>query len=160
MHFAVRRGVEGVKYQHNLFIGRYSMNKWLLAGVLVLGAHFGASYLVPLDQKAQQMFGGLLRWAWPWADGDSGPLGVMTVASGFPISGFFIAVTSAGLFALAAFAAMGIWLPFNSWRWWAMAGATLSLFLMVMFFGATKVIPMGLDLFVLWAAWTNLAVRG
>jgi len=100
------------------------MNKWLLAGVLVLGAHFGASYLVPLDQKAQQTFGGLLRWAWPWADGDSGPLGEMTVASGFPISGFFIAVTSAGLFALAAFAAMGIWLPFNSWRWWAMAGAT------------------------------------
>ena len=124
MHFAVRRGVEGVKYQHNLFIGRHSMNKWLLAGVLVLGAHFGASYLVPLDQKAQQTFGGLLRWAWPWADGDSGPLGEMTVASGFPISGFFIAVTSAGLFALAAFAAMGIWLPFNSWRWWAMAGAT------------------------------------
>ncbi len=31
----------------------------------------------------------------------------------------------------------------------------LSLFLMVMFFGATKIIPIGLDVFLLWAVWTN-----
>lgn len=84
------------------------MNRWVLAGVSVLGAHFGASYLAPLDQKAQQTFGRLLRWAWPWADGDSGPLGVMTASSGFPVSGFFIAATSAGLFALSALAVTGI----------------------------------------------------
>src|SRR6266851_7951167 len=113
------------------------MAKWLFAAMLVLGAHFGASYLVPLDQKAQQTFGGLLKWFWPWADGDSGPIGVMTVSSGFPISGFFVAVTSAGLFVLAALAVLGIWLPFNWWRWCGIAGAVLSLFLMAMFFGAT-----------------------
>jgi hypothetical protein len=135
------------------------MAKWLFAAVLVLGAHFGASYLVPLDQRAQQTFAGLLKWFWPWADGDSGPLGVMTVSSGFPISGFLVAVTSAGLYALAAFAVLGIWLPFNWWRWCGIAGAVLSLFLMVMFFGMTKVVPIVLDLFVLWAAWTNLTVR-
>jgi len=131
------------------------MSKWVFAALLVLGAHFGASYLVPLDQKAQQTFGGLLKWCWPWADGDSGPLGVMTVSSGFPVSGFFVAVTSAGLFLLAALAVVGKWVPFNWWRWTAGAGAALSLFLMVMFLGATKVIPIALDLFVLWAAWTN-----
>jgi hypothetical protein len=129
------------------------MSRWLYAALLVLAAHFGASYLVPLDQKAQQTFGGLLRWFWPWADGDSGPLGVMTVSSGFPVSGFFIAVTSAGLFIVAALAVVGIWVPFNWWRWAALAGAALSLFLMFMFFGPTKLLPIALDVFVLWAAW-------
>jgi hypothetical protein len=136
------------------------MPKWLFAALLVLGAHYGASYLVPLDQRAQETFGGFLRWAWPWAGGDSGPLGVTTASSGFPISGFFVAVTSASLFVLAALAVVGVWLPFSSWRWCSSAGAVLSLFLMVMFFGATKVIPIVLDAFVLWAAWTSLSVRG
>jgi hypothetical protein len=38
--------------------------KWLFAALLVLQAHFAASYLVPLDREAQATFGGLLRWAW------------------------------------------------------------------------------------------------
>ncbi len=50
------------------------MAKWLFATLLVLQAHFAASYLVPLDREAQGAFGGLLRWAWPWSEGDSGPL--------------------------------------------------------------------------------------
>src|SRR5215216_5080678 len=78
------------------------MSKWLFAALLVLQAHFAASYLVPLDREAQRTFGGLLRWAWPWSGGDSGPLGQVTVSSGFPLSGFFLAVTAAGLFFLAA----------------------------------------------------------
>src|SRR5579871_291285 len=128
------------------------MPKWLFAAVLVLGSHFGASYLVPLDAKAQQTFGGLLRWVWPWADGDSGPLGVMTASSGFPVSGFFVAVTSAGFFFVAALAVVGIWVPLQWWRWCATTGAALSLFLMIMFFGLTKLLPIALDLFVLWTA--------
>jgi len=36
-----------------------------------------------------------------------------------------------------------------------MGGATLSLLLMVGFFGATKVLPMALDLLVLWLAITD-----
>lgn len=122
---------------------------------LAVGAHFGASYLVPLDQKSQQALGGLLKRFWPWADGYAGPLGVMTVSSGLPISGFFIAVTSAGLFLIAALAVTEVWVPFSWWRFSAVAGAALSLFLMFMFFGETKVIPITLDLFVFWAAWTN-----
>ena len=128
------------------------MNRWLFAAVLVFEAHCGASYLVPLDPKAQQTFGGLLKWFWPWADGDSGPLGVMTTSSGFPISGFFVAVTSAGLFLLAALAVVRLGVPFNWWRPCSIAAAALSLFVMFMFFGFTKLIPIALDGLVLWTA--------
>src|SRR5829696_4518432 len=131
------------------------MAKWLFAALLLLQAHFAASYLVPLDRQAQQEFGGLLRWAWPWSDGDSGPLGQVTVSSGFPLSGVFLAGSAAGLFFLAALAVVGIWVPFGWWRVLAMGGAILSLFLMVGFFGATKLLPMALDLVVLWAAITD-----
>ena len=131
------------------------MSKWLFAVLLVLQAHFAASYLVPLDREAQGTFGGLLRWAWPWSGGDSGLLGQVTVSSGFPLSGFFLAVTAAGLFILAALAVMGWWVPFGWWRVLAMGGAILSLLLMVGFFGATKLLPMALDLVVMWAAITN-----
>jgi hypothetical protein len=131
------------------------MSKWLFAALLVLQAHFAASYLVPLDREAQGTFGGLLRWAWPWSGGDSGPLGQVTVSSGFPLSGFFLAVIAAGFFFLAALAVMGWWVPFGWWRVLAMGGAILSLLLMVGFFGATKLLPMVLDLVVLWAAITD-----
>jgi hypothetical protein len=40
------------------------MSKGLLAALLVLQAHFAASYLVPLDREAQETLGALLRWAW------------------------------------------------------------------------------------------------
>ncbi len=136
------------------------MHKWLFAALLLVGTHFGASYLVPLDQKSQQTFGGLLRWAWPWAEGDSGPLGVMTVSSGFPVSGFFVAMTSAGLLFSAALAVMGLWVPFAWWRWSVIPGSVLQLFLMVMFLGSTKLIPIGLDVFLLWAAWNNRFAAG
>ncbi len=135
------------------------MPRWVFVALLVLGAHFGASYLVPLDREAQQTFGGLLKWAWPWADGDSGPFGRVTVSSGFPLSGFFLAVTSASLFFLAALGIAEFWVPFRWWRWSAFAAALLSVILMALFFGPRKLIPMALDLFVLRAAWKNSLLR-
>jgi hypothetical protein len=36
------------------------MVRWLFAVLLVLQAHFAASYLVPLDREAQGELGGLL----------------------------------------------------------------------------------------------------
>ena len=131
------------------------MYKWRLAVLLVLAAHFGASYLAPLDERAQQTFGGLLKWLWPWAGGDSGPLGVMTVSKGFPLTGFFAAVTSASLFFLAALAVAGIWAPHHWWRWTAIGGAAVSLFLMVMFLSPTKLLPIAVDVFVIWFAWSR-----
>jgi hypothetical protein len=131
------------------------MAKWLFAALLMLQAHFAASYLVPLDREAQATFGGLLRWAWPWSIGDGGLLGRIPASGEFPVSGFFLAVTTAGVFILAALAVMGWWVPFGWWRVLAIGGAILSLILMVSFFGATKLLPMALDLVVLWAAITN-----
>lgn len=129
--------------------------KWLFSTLLILQAHFAASYLVPLDREAQQEFGGLLRWVWPWSDGDSGLLGHLTVSSDLPLIGLFLALIAATLFFCAALAVVGIWVPFGWWRILAGSGAILSLVLMAGFFGATKVMPMALDVVVLWAAATE-----
>jgi hypothetical protein len=59
------------------------------------------------------------------------------------------------LFILATLAVVGWWVPFRWWRVMAIGGAILSLLLMVGFFGATKLLPMALDLMVLWEAITE-----
>lgn len=134
-----------------------SLSRWLFSALLVLQAHFAASYFVPLDRVAQQEFGGLLRWVWPWSGGDSGLLGQVTVASGLPLAGIFLAGAAGLLFILAALAVLGIRVPFGWWRVLAGGGAALSLVLMVGFFGATKVLPMVLDIAVLWAVISDWA---
>ena len=126
-----------------------TMWNWLFTAVLVLQAHFAASYLVPLDSEAQREFGGLLRWVWPWSIGDSGLLGQIPASLDLPLSGLFIALTAATLFFLAALSVVELWVPFRWWRLLAGSGAILSLLLMAGFFGATKVLPMALDLAVL-----------
>lgn len=126
--------------------------RWLFAVLLMVQAHFAASYLVALDSRSQGEFGGLLRWAWPWANGDTGPLGTVTTGAGFPLVGFFMAVVVAGLFVLAALAVVGWWVPFAWWRIFAIPGAVLSLFLMALFIGPTKLLPIAGDVVVLWAA--------
>jgi hypothetical protein len=129
--------------------------KWLFAVLLVLQAHFAASYLVPLDREAQATFGGLLRWVWPWSIGDGGLLGRIPPSGEYPLFGVWLGGGAALLFILAALAVVGWWVPFGWWRFLAMGGAILSLLLMVGFFGATKVLPMALDLLVLWLAITD-----
>jgi len=129
--------------------------KWLFAVLLVLQAHFAASYLVPLDSGAQREFGGLLRWAWPWSIGDGGFLGRIPASDEYPIVGVWLAGGAALMLVLAALAVMGWWVPFGWWRPLAVGGAILSLILMVGFFGATKLLPTALDLLVMWAAMTN-----
>lgn len=137
------------------------MLKWSFVALLALQAHFAASYLVPLDELAQRTFGGLLKWAWPWAIGDGGPLGRMT-ASGFPLPGFFLAATSATALILAALAVARVWVPFGWWRPLAVTGAVLSLVLMALFFGLTKLLPMATALAVLAAVfnyWSPVPAR-
>jgi hypothetical protein len=82
-------------------------------------------------------------------------LGQVTTYSGFPLSAFFLAVSAAGMFLLAALAVVGIWVSFGWWRVLAIGGAILSLLLMAGLFGATKLLPMVLDLVVVCAAITN-----
>ena len=128
------------------------MSRWMLFVLLGLQAHFAASYLVPLDERSQAEFGGLLRWFWPWAYGDSGPLGQITTAAGFPITGFFLAATAGGVLAMAALAVAGIWIPVGWWRILAIVGAALLLCLMALFLGPTKLIPMAFALGTLYVA--------
>ena len=132
------------------------MTRWLFVALLALQAHFAASYLVPLDPPAQRTFGGLLRWAWPWSIGDSGPLGRMS-ETGFPLPGFLLAVTAASALGLAAQAVARLWVPFDWWRVLAMGGAGLSILLMLLFFGPTKLLPLAAAVAILAAAlgyWT------
>lgn len=82
--------------------------------------------ILVLDEAAKRTFGGLLGWAWPWAHGNHGPLGTVA-ASGFPIAGFFVAMTAAGL----------------------------SLIVMGLFLDVTKLLPIAADAFVLATALTD-----
>jgi hypothetical protein len=91
----------------------------LFAALLILQAHFAASYLVPLDREAKATFGGLLRWAWPWSIGDGGLLGRTSASGEYPVSGIFLAGAAALMFVLAALAVMGWWVPPGWWRFLA-----------------------------------------
>jgi hypothetical protein len=135
------------------------VTRWGFIALLVIQAHFAASYLVPLDAQAQTAFAGLLPWAWPWSVGDHGPLGEMT-SKGFPMPGFFLAVTTAAVLFMAALACVRIWVPFGWWRPLAVAGGVMSLVLMFLFFGLTKILPIGTAVAILGAGldyWSPLA---
>ena len=128
------------------------MSKWILVALLVLQAHFAASYLVPLDGPSQREFGGLLRWAWPWADGDEGLLGRVTTGGGGPLPSLWLALLAGTAFLLAALAVIGWWVPAAWVRPLTGAGATLLLGLLALFFGPTKLIPIALALGTLYVS--------
>lgn len=120
------------------------MSKWGLIVLLGLQAHFAASYLVPLDERSQRDFGGLLRWVWPWSDGDGGMLGRVTVTAGQPTAGIFIAILAGSLLVLGALAALGLWVPSSWLRMLAIAGSALLVCLMALFVSPTKVLPLAI----------------
>ena len=134
------------------------MSKWILVALLGVQAHFAASYLVPLDARSQREFGGLLRWAWPWSDGDGGPLGRVTTGEGGPLLSLFLALVAGAAFLLAALAAAGWWVPLAWMRPLAGVGAVLLLGLMALFFGPTKLMPVAIALGTLYVALAYPAV--
>jgi hypothetical protein len=134
------------------------MSKWILVALLVLQAHFAASYLVPLDEPSQREFGGLLRWVWPWAGGDGGLLGRVTTGEGTPLPSLFLALLAGAAFLLAALAVIGWWVPAAWVRPLAGAGAALLLGLLALFFGPTKLLPIALALGTLYVSLAHPAV--
>ena len=135
------------------------MSKWLWALILFIQAHFAASYLVPLEEKDQGAFGGLLKWVWPWGVGNKGFLGEIA-PNQMAIGGFWIAAPAAVLSILAILAVLGLWVPHAWWRGLAIAGAAIELLLMIGFLGPTKVLPILFDLAVIVVVWTDrLPVR-
>jgi hypothetical protein len=131
------------------------MSKWALIAILGLQAHFAASYLVPLDAPSQKEFGGLLRWFWPWAYGDSGPLGQLTPTTDLPMAGLLLAMIAGGLLIVAAVAVAGLWVPAIWWRALATCGASLLVCLLALFFGPTKLVPLGVAFATLYMAVWN-----
>lgn len=130
------------------------MSRWLWTLILVIQAHFAASYLVPLLEKDQGALGGLLRWVWPWGVGDRGFLGQIAPGQ-MPLIGFWIAMAAGGLSILAILAVLSIWVPHSWWRGLAIGGAILELILMIGFFGLTKLLPIAYALAVLIIVWTD-----
>jgi hypothetical protein len=114
--------------------------KWVFALVLILQAHFALTYLVPA--------GAGHAWiGWPWAVGDSGPLGTLA-GSGTPVIGVWLAGLAGLAFIIAALGVLGIWVPAAWWRPAAMAAGVLSFAVMSLFFGPSKIPAMVLDVFV------------
>jgi hypothetical protein len=136
------------------------MPKWMYAILLLIQAHFAASYLVPLDAAAQREFGGLLRWAWPWSEGDSGPLGQVTATSGVPFVGLILAAAAGGLLVLSVMALFGWWVPVSWWRGLAISGAVMSILLLAFFPGLTKLIPIAFGGLIIWLAFTERVAAG
>lgn len=130
------------------------MSKWLLFVALLLQAHFAASYLVPLRDEDKGALGGVLRWAWPWGNGDDGPLGTVVSDGESPLAGIFLALIAGVLLVVAALAVAGWWVPVSWWRPLAVTGAVLLSVLMGLFFGPTKIIPL---LFALGTIYVTLA---
>ena len=128
------------------------MPKWLFAALLLLQTHFAVSFLVPLDAGAQREFRGLLRWAWPWSEGDSGPLGQVTVSDGVPLVGLFLAMGAGFFLVMAVLSVFGFIVPQAWWRYLTIAGAALSILLMVLFPGFTKLIPLAVAGAMIWFA--------
>jgi hypothetical protein len=121
------------------------MSKWLWALVLVIQAHFAASYVAPTQPHL-----GLFNYVWPWAAGDRGILRVHPNLLGIALAG-----SSALASLLAALAVAGIRVPQAWWPGLAMVGAALELVLMIEFFGPTKLPPLALDIAVLAAVLTK-----
>lgn len=88
--------------------------------------------------------GGSLRWVWPWANGDNGPLGTMVADGESPLAGTYFAIVAGVVLLVAALAVAGWWVPASWWRSLATAGAVMLIVLMALFLGPTKILPIAL----------------
>ena len=131
------------------------MSKWLFAAMLLLQTHFAASFLVPLDSGAQREFGGLLRWAWPWSEGDSGPLGQIPGEGVGLLFALFLAMAGGAGLVAAILAVFGIWVPQSWWRVLTIAGALCTMLLFLLFPGFTKIIPLAFGAMLIWIAYSE-----
>ncbi len=96
--------------------------------------------------------GKLFNYIWPWANGDHGLFGTWPNLLGIALGGATAIVS-----VVAALGVLDIWLSPTPWRGLAVAGAVLSLVLMIGFLGPTKLLPIALNLAVVAAIWTGWA---
>lgn len=132
---------------------------WILILILLLlGAQLNLSGIVPLqigDSPAPWWVGG--RLLWPFA------VETRTLLHGDALNTLtpILAITSAILFLLAA-AALLRWLVPGQWFTWLIAaGAMLSIALQVVWFSGWAILPLIVDIALLWAVFgQHVTVRG
>lgn len=120
----------------------------LLLILLLLGAHLNLSALVPLQAGATPAawwVGG--RLLWPFAVGTRTLLRGDALNTSTPI----LAILSATFFLLGA-AALVRWLVPAQWfAWLVVAGAVLSIALQLIWFSGRAILPLFVDIALLWA---------
>jgi hypothetical protein len=131
------------------------MSRWLFGAMLLIQAHFAASFLVPLDAGAQREFGGLLKWAWPWSEGDSGPLGQIPGEGVGLLIALLLAMVSGLALVMAVLAVFGIWVPQSWWRILTISGAIVSMLLFILFPGLTNILPLAFGAMLIWIAYSE-----
>jgi hypothetical protein len=126
--------------------------------LLLLGAQLNLSGIVPLqigDSPAPWWVGG--RLLWPFA------LETRTILQGNALNTLtpILSITS-GIFFLLAAAALLRWLVPGSWfPWLIVAGAVLSIVLQVVWFSGWAILPLIVDIALLWAVFgQHITVRG
>ncbi len=126
---------------------------WILILVLLLlGAQLNLSGIVPLqvgDSPAPWWVGG--RLLWPFA------VETRTILQGNALNTFtpILSITSAIFFLLAA-AALLRWLVPGQWfSWLIVAGAVLSIVLQVIWFSVWAILPLIVDIALLWAVFSQ-----
>jgi hypothetical protein len=132
---------------------------WILILVLLLlGAQLNLSGIVPLqigDSSAPWWVGG--RLLWPFA------VETRTLLQGDALNTFtpILAITSSILFLLAAAALLRWRVPGQWFSWLIVAGALLSIGLQIIWFSSWAILPLIVDIALLWAVFgQHVTVRG
>jgi hypothetical protein len=126
--------------------------------LLLLGAQLNLSGIVPLqigESPAPWWVGG--RLLWPFA------VGTRTLLQGDALNTFtpILAITSSILFLLAAAALLRWRVPGQRFSWLIVAGALLSIGLQIIWFSGWAILPLIVDLALLWAVFgQHITVRG
>lgn len=139
------------------------MLTWLVVAMLVLQTHFAISYIVPIDRaNLTGWLPLLISWVFPWGQGDRGLLNASGSSEGFAL-GFFIAAAATLLSVGAILAVFGVIVPHDWWKALSIAGAVVSLVLLLGFFEPHKIAPIVFETAVIaaiamrWAPLTEAA---
>lgn len=132
---------------------------WIIVLVLVLlGAQLNLTAIVPLqpgDPQPPWFVGG--RLLWPFA------VETRTLLRGDLLNTLtpLLGVTSAILFLMAAAALLHWWVPTQWFGWLVVAGALLSIPLQVVWFSGWAILPLLVDIALLWAIFgQRLSIEG
>jgi hypothetical protein len=146
------------------------MVKIAITVLLIVAWHFPTTFFVPGGTGQPASDTGSLIWPFGRA---SGPIlaGVPSFVAPSSLTSFTnpsIAMAAAGIaslaFLVALFSLWGVVIPADWWRGAAIVGSVSSIVLFVLYLGPWAIIPIAVDLFVLWGVfvqdWTQSTFTG